>query len=44
MNRAVDFFEDVAKGYMSVSGPADIGLQEEALFNCTLRFFPEVVR
>ena len=44
MNRAVDFFEDVAKGYTSVGGPADIGTQEEALFDCAVRFFPEVVR
>ena len=36
----VDFLEDVEEGYTAVCGSADVGAQEEAAFDNSVRFLP----
>ena len=39
-NCAVDFFQDVVEGYTAVGSSADVGAQEEAALNNSVRFSP----
>ena len=42
-NRAVDFFEDVEEGYAAVCSSADVGAQDKAAFDGSVRFLPQAL-